>query len=179
MSTLDYPTTAPIALQSLRSPDATFDVALYARVAQLYAAAAQAVSDGRLTEWTELFVDKAKYSMISRANYDRGLPLATMFYESRGALVDRVTAIDNTMVYAPRYVSLIVSNVGVVDRIDGRARTRSSFAMYHTLVDGDAQLFMIGRTFDEIDVADDALRFARRVVVFDSERVPGSVIYPI
>lgn len=179
MSAPEYPATAPIALRSLCSPTSSFDTVVYGRIAQFYSSAALAISDGRILEWTNLFIDSAKYSVISRANYDRGLPLATMFYESKGALVDRVTAIDNTMVYAPRYISLGVSNVGLIEHSERSARTRSAFAMYHTLVDGDAQLFMIGRTFDEIEIADDALRFTRRVVVFDSERVPGSVIYPI
>ena len=102
-----------------------------------------------------------------------------MFYESKGALVDRMTAIDNTMVYAPRYVSLVVGSIGIIDCSVDRARTRSSFAMYQTLADGDPQVFMLGRTFDELDVAGGSLHFAKRVVVFDSERIPGSVIYPI
>jgi 3-phenylpropionate/cinnamic acid dioxygenase small subunit len=155
------------------------DGALFARVASLYAAAAEAICDGRLLEWPEFFVDTAQYSVISRVNYDRGLPLSSMFYETKGALVDRITAIKNTMVYAPRYITHLIGSIAIVDRSESALRTRSSFATYQTLVDGDPQLFMVGRTFDELHDDGTHLLFAKRVVVFDSERLPGSIVYPI
>ena len=38
------------------------------------------------TRWPEFFTDDASYRLQPRENFDRGLPLATMAFESRGML---------------------------------------------------------------------------------------------
>jgi 3-phenylpropionate/cinnamic acid dioxygenase small subunit len=179
MTVTERPSTTPVALEAPPSPTAAFDPAMYARISQFYAVAAQSINDARLADWVDLFVERAKYSMISRANYERGLPLATMFYESKGALLDRVTAVDNTMVYQPRAISLVIGSIALIGTGECIVRARSSFSMYQTYTDGDPHLFMAGRTFDEIENVDGTLHFAKRVIVFDSERIAGSLVYPI
>jgi 3-phenylpropionate/cinnamic acid dioxygenase small subunit len=145
----------------------------------LYASYAAMLSDGRVGEWPEFFVDDCRYEVISRANYERGLPLTTMLYESKGALVDRIAALDNALVYAPRSVAHIVGSVAIVGRSDRAVRARSAFATYQTFVEGSSELFVVGRTFDEIDVSTEQPLFRKRVVVFDTELVPGALVYPL
>lgn len=145
----------------------------------LYARHAQIISDGKLEQWPDLYVDECLYRIISRVNHERGLPLSLIFAESRGALKDRVSAIRNTMVYAPRYVTHLVSQVQITEEQDGLLHTRSHFAVYYTQTDGNARLQMVGRSFDQIDTRSDDWLFAHRSVVFDNELVPGSIVYPV
>jgi anthranilate 1,2-dioxygenase small subunit len=36
---------------------------------------AQALDEQRLADWTEMFTDDARYVIVSRENFDRGLPV--------------------------------------------------------------------------------------------------------
>lgn len=145
----------------------------------LYARHAQAICDGELEQWPELYTEECLYRIISRVNYERGLPVSLIFAESRGALKDRVTAIRNTMVYAPRCVAHVVGSIMITQAQPGKLHTRSHFAAYYTQEDGNARLQLVGRTFDQIDTSGQQWLFSHRSVVFDNELVPGSVVHPV
>ena len=145
----------------------------------LYANHAQVICDNELEKWPELYTQECVYRLISRVNYERNLPLSVILAESRGALADRVMAIRNTMVYAPRYVTHLTSNIRILEDKSGLLHTRSHFAVYYTQVDGNARLQLVGRTFDKIDTSGDTWLFAERNVVFDNELVPGSIVHPV
>ncbi len=146
---------------------------------ELYALYSEAISDDRLEDWPDLFVDDCQYRLISRQNHDRGLPLATILCESRGALVDRVTAIRNTMVFQPRRVAHTFSNLRIVSGEGDELTARSMFCVWQTLTDGQTRLQMVGRSFDRLVRDGDSLKFLERLAVFDSELVPGSIVYPV
>ena len=78
----------------------TMDLQLQQRVADFYAHHSEVISDDQLERWPEFYTEDCLYKLISRVNFDRKLPLGAILCESRGALLDRVTAIRNTMVYA-------------------------------------------------------------------------------
>ncbi|MGF6408552.1 aromatic-ring-hydroxylating dioxygenase subunit beta [Paraburkholderia tuberum] len=149
------------------------------KVDDLYAQHAEIICDDRLEQWPELYADECVYKIISRVNYERSLPVGVIFAESKGALIDRVTAIRNTMVFSPRYLTHLIGSVRIVGEKEGVLDTRSQFAVYQTLVDGTPELQLLGRTFDQIDASGEALKFKSRFVVFDNELVPGSVVYPV
>lgn len=152
---------------------------LKARVDDLYARYAETICDGRIKEWPEFFTDVCLYRVTQRSNHERGMLLGPMFAETKGGLVDRVIAIENSLVYAPRSLCYVVGSIRIVDRSDGGANTRSMFSAYHTLDSGDSELLMVGRSFDRLVAQGDDLKFAERVVVFDTERTPGALIYPV
>jgi 3-phenylpropionate/cinnamic acid dioxygenase small subunit len=158
----------------------TMDLQLQQRVADFYAHHSEVISDDQLERWPEFYTEDCLYKLISRVNFDRKLPLGTILCESRGALLDRVTAIRNTMVYAPRNVVHTVGNPRLVEvATDGTLVARSMFCVWQTLADGQTQLQMVGRSFDRIVSTEYALQFRERIAVFDSELVPGSIVYPI
>jgi salicylate 5-hydroxylase small subunit len=153
--------------------------ASHADVSTFYASYSAALSDNRIADWPDFFTKTCRYDVISRSNYERGLPLATMRYHSRGALVDRVAALDNTLVYAPRAISHMVGSVLVLTQTAHVLSCRSSFAVYQTMLSGESHLLMAGRTFDDIEVTDGSLHFSKRVVVYDSDRISGALVYPV
>jgi 3-phenylpropionate/cinnamic acid dioxygenase small subunit len=145
----------------------------------LYARYAEAICDGRLEEWPEFFTDACLYKVISRANQERNLPLAPIFSETKGGLIDRVRALRTALVYAPRSVCYVVGTIGISERTREGVRARSMFSAYHTFVEGDSTLLMCGRTFDRIVRDGSGLKFKERVVVYDNDRVPSALVYPL
>src|SRR5215472_2399714 len=75
---------------------------LRARLADLYCDYDNALNDGEFERWPELFIDACVYKVLPRQNYERGLPVAVIYCESRDMLIDRVVAIRETALYAPR-----------------------------------------------------------------------------
>ena len=52
---------------------------------QLYADYARAVDSGDWNLWPEFFTDQCIYRLQPRENFERGFPLATLSFESKGA----------------------------------------------------------------------------------------------
>ncbi|MEP6722414.1 MAG: nuclear transport factor 2 family protein, partial [Variovorax sp.] len=75
----------------------------YFAIARLYADYAQSVDSGNWDLWPEFFTDDCIYKLIPRENHERGFPLATLFFESKGMLKDRVYGIRETLFHDPYY----------------------------------------------------------------------------
>jgi salicylate 5-hydroxylase small subunit len=45
---------------------------------------AAALDEARYDDWIALFADDCRYTLQPRENFDRGLPLATLAFESKG-----------------------------------------------------------------------------------------------
>ncbi|MAK55532.1 MAG: aromatic-ring-hydroxylating dioxygenase subunit beta [Pusillimonas sp.] len=149
------------------------------RVSDLYMRYSETLSDLDIVSWPEFFTDDCMYRVISRPNYERGRLISAMFAESKGALRDRVAAIQETMVYSARSLAHMVSGARVVSIDGAELRTRSSLVVYQTLVDGITQLQLVGRTFDVVDARSSDLKFKERLVVFDTELLAGALVYPV
>ena len=149
------------------------------RVDDFYARYAEAICDGEIESWPDFFVDDCLYHVKPRANDERGQMLGPIFSESRGALVDRVVAIRNSMVFMPRAICYVVGSVRLIETTDETLKARSMFSAFHSLENGDTELLMVGRTFDTLVEREGNLKFAERLVLFDTERVPGALIFPV
>jgi 3-phenylpropionate/cinnamic acid dioxygenase small subunit len=148
-------------------------------VEELYADYVACLDETRFEEWPDFFTDDALYRIVPRENYERGLPIATLHCESRGYLVDRVVAIRKTAVYGPRYYRRLVSNIKVLGWTDGLLGVRANYAAFETLYEETTRVFSVGRHFDKLAVVDGRLKFKEKIVVFDSELVPNSLVYPL
>ena len=146
---------------------------------ELYAEYVACLDEERFEEWPEFFTDDAVYRIIPRENFERGLPIATLHCESKGYLKDRVIAIRQTSVYAPRYVRRLVSNIRVLGWRDEALHVRANYAAFETLRDELTRVFSVGRCHDTLVVADGRLKFKEKLVIFDSELIPNSLIYPL
>ena len=99
--------------------------------------------------------------------------------ESRDMLIDRVVAIRETALYAPRTVRRFTSAIRLRAIADDGLRLTANFAALQTMQDQPSELFLCGRYQDR--VVDDAgvLRFAERLCIYDSTIVPTSLVYPL
>lgn len=151
----------------------------YAELLQLQAAYAAAVDAGDWDAWAELFIDDCRYRLQPRENHDRGLPLATLAFESKGMLQDRAYGIRETLFHDPYYQRHVVGPPLIRRREAGRIHTETSYAVFRTKLSEPTIVFNVGRYLDEIVRTPAGLRFAVRLAIYDSELIPNSIIYPI
>lgn len=148
-----------------------------ARARDLYDDYYATLDDVRLEEWPDFFTADCLYRVIPRENFERGFALCTMQAESRGMLRDRVTGLLKTQMYAPRYYRRFPGPLRVNETERG-LRTRHNLLMVQTLIDQQPNVVLCGVCHDLIVEEEGRLRFRERVVVFDSEMIANSLIYP-
>jgi salicylate 5-hydroxylase small subunit len=152
----------------------------YFELTQLYSDYAAAVDSGHWDLWPEFFTDECSYRLQPRENHERGFPLATLSFESKGMPKDRVYGIRETLFHDPYYQRHVVG-APVVRQVgpDGRIHSEANYAVFRTRLSKETTVFNVGRTIDEIVRTPQGLKFASRLVVYDSEMIPNSLIYPI
>lgn len=153
--------------------------AQYQALCELQALAAQRADSGRWTEWAELFTQDCLYLLQPRENFERGFPLATMMFESRGMLLDRAYAVTQTIFHDPYYQRHVVGPPLVLKVQDGRIHCESNYAVFRTKLSQETTVFNVGRYLDEVVSTPEGLKFAVRRAIYDSEMIPNSIIYPI
>ena len=151
----------------------------YFDLTQLYARYAQAVSSGEWELWPEFFTDDCSYRLQPRENYDRGFPLATLSFESKGMLKDRVYGIRETLFHDPYYQRHVVGTPLVLKAEPDRFECEANYAVFRTKLSELSSVFNVGRYIDVVVRTPEGLKFASRQVIYDSEMIPNSVIYPL
>jgi 3-phenylpropionate/cinnamic acid dioxygenase small subunit len=145
----------------------------------LYADYTGCLDEERFEDWPDFFVEDCLYKIVPRENFERGLPLATWLSESKGYLLDRITGIRKTSVYAPRRIRRMVSGLRILGWTGDVLEVRASYAAFETLIDELTRVFNVGEYRDKIVVEGGALKFREKICVFDSQLVPNSLIYPL
>jgi salicylate 5-hydroxylase small subunit len=157
----------------------TVPLDLRLRIADLYGAYADALDDGDYEAWPEFFLADCLYKVIPRENFERNLPIAPIYCESRGMLQDRVVALRQTAVFAPRLVRHLVG-VPRIRALDAAGiRVTASFVLFESMVDQPSQVFLCGKYHDLVVEDGDTLRFAEKLCVYDSTIIPTSLVYPV
>ena len=151
----------------------------YMAIARLHADYAQAVDSGDWDLWPEFFVEDCLYKLIPRENHERGFPLATLFFESKGMLKDRAYGIRETLFHDPYYQRHVVGAPLIRSAAPDRFEVEANYAVFRTKLSQASTVFNVGRYIDTIVRTTDGLKFASRLCVYDSEMIPNSIIYPI
>jgi salicylate 5-hydroxylase small subunit len=151
----------------------------YQALTQLYAAYESAVDSGQWDLWPEFFIDSCVYRLQPRENFERGFPLATLSFDSKGMLKDRVYGIKETLFHDP-YYQRHVTGQPVVRRVeDDRFECEANYAVFRTKLSEPSTVFNVGRYLDVVVRTPEGLKFASRQCIYDTEMIPNSIIYPI
>ncbi len=145
----------------------------------LYSDYAAALDARDLQRWPSFFTEDGIYKLQSRENFDRGLPLATLFFESRGMLQDRVYGAEQTIFHDPYVQRHIVSLPRLLSRDGEVLCTEASYLVVRTKRDGMPEILSVGRYLDRVLPTPDGLRFAQRLAIFDNDLIANSIIDPI
>jgi salicylate 5-hydroxylase small subunit len=146
---------------------------------QLYADYASAVDSGQWDLWPEFFTEQCVYRLQPRENHERGFPLATLSFTSKGMLKDRVYGIKETLFHDPYYQRHIVGTPVVRSAVDARFVCEANYAVFRTKLSDASTVFNVGRYLDTVVRTPQGLKFASRECIYDSEMIPNSIIYPI
>ncbi len=150
---------------------------------QLYADYASAVDSGNWDLWPEFFTDACVYRLQPRENHERGFPLATLSFTSKGMLKDRVYGIKETLFHDPYYQRHVVGTPIVRDVMRSAERDtfrcEANYAVFRTKLSDASTVFNVGRYLDTVVRTPEGLKFASRECIYDSEMIPNSIIYPI
>jgi salicylate 5-hydroxylase small subunit len=138
---------------------------------QLYADYASAVDSGQWDLWPEFFTEQCVYRLQPRENHDRGFPLATLSFTSKGMLKDRVYGIKETLFH--------VGTLVVRSAEGGQFRCEANYAVFRTKLSDASTVFNVGRYLDTVVRTSEGFKFASRECIYDSEMIPNSIIYPI
>jgi anthranilate 1,2-dioxygenase small subunit len=129
--------------------------------------------------WPSYFTDDAVYKIISRENFDRGLPMASMSCEGIGMIKDRVTALVKVLVYEPRYWRRYVSSVRVRSHEGDMIRSGANFLLYESMLDREPQLNMLGQYRDILVRNGDSFLIKERLAVYDNHRILTTLFAPV
>jgi 3-phenylpropionate/cinnamic acid dioxygenase small subunit len=136
------------------------------------------LDDLRLDEWPPMFTEDCVYRIIPRENYEAGYTLSTIYAESRGMLVDRVMGVTRTQMYLPRYYRRFPGPLRIVSSDRDSVRTRHNLLVVQTLIDKQSEIVLSAVCHDVLVNDEGRNRLRERIVVFDSEMIPNSLIYP-
>ena len=137
------------------------------------------LDENRLEEWIELFTEDARYTVIAREAHERGLPMGVMSCEGRNMFIDRVVATRKTLIFASRYMRLIVSRAFVGTFNENILKAEASYVVFQTQVEKPTEIFQCGRYADEFVVQGKELRLRQRLCIYDSTIIPNALIFPI
>jgi len=153
------------------------------RVENLVFEWARAIDENRVEAICELLAPDGRYTVQSRFNADRGLPLALIDAHSAAQLRDRIKAMRLANIYEPQHYRHLVSGVQIVDAAglaDGVLAVRSNFVVVRTMErDGEMQLFAAGQCRDLVDVGGETPRFRERRLLLDSRAVETLLVIPL
>jgi salicylate 5-hydroxylase small subunit len=155
------------------------DFKLFSEVQALHLRYAQILDSNDFATWPDLFTAECVYKIQSRENFDAGLPLCILSFESQAMLRDRVYGAQNTIYHDPYYQRHIVS-APLVTSSDGEAiEAETSYLVIRTHRDQLPEILSAGRYIDRMVRVDGVLKFASRVCVFDNDLIANSLIKPI
>jgi salicylate 5-hydroxylase small subunit len=146
---------------------------------QLYADYASAVDSGHWDLWPEFFTDDCVYRLQPRENHERGFPLATLSFTSKGMLKDRVYGIKETLFHDPYYQRHVVGAPVLREVLAEGFRCEANYAVFRTKLSETSTVFNVGRYLDTVVRTPAGMKFKSRECIYDSEMIPNSIIYPI
>lgn len=155
------------------------DLKVRAEIEDFYARYCAVLDEGPLEAWPDLFTEQCSYRLIPRENYRAGKPLATLAFESRGMLKDRIYCVQQTLFHQPYSQRHLLSGMRFEATQDDRYLVEANYLVIRTKVDEMADVLSVGRYYDELVRDGTSLRLAVKHCVFDNELIPNSLIYPI
>jgi salicylate 5-hydroxylase small subunit len=155
--------------------DATTLIALHG----LYADYAAALDARELQRWPGFFTEQCSYKLQSRENFERGLPLATLHFESRAMLQDRVYGALETIYHDPYVQRHITGLPRLLAREDQTLVCEAPVLVVRTKRDAMPEILCVGRYLDRVVPTAEGLRFAQRWLIFDNDLISNSIIDPV
>jgi anthranilate 1,2-dioxygenase small subunit len=147
-----------------------------AAVCDLLAEYGAMIDLAQFDEWLGLFAEECRYQIMPRENYDRGLPAALVFCDSRAMLEDRIRALRE----ANKYNIHIDRHLIGLPRLLGEGLlVEAPFAVYQTDQEGETRLFATGLYHTQLKVENHRLKIGDKLILLDTCAVPSLLSTPL
>jgi anthranilate 1,2-dioxygenase small subunit len=151
-------------------------IAILLRVQADYA---RCIDDDRLEGWPDFFDDPCTYKITTAANHREGLPAGIVFADSRGMLIDRVSALREANIYERQNYRHILGLPSILSEDNSGVRSETAFLVARIMRDGATDIFATGRYLDLYKVRGEDAKLAERIVVCDSARIDTLLALPL
>ena len=141
----------------------------------LFAEYGALIDAARYDEWLGLFAGECRYQIIPRENFDRGLPAAVVFCDSRAVLEDRIRALRE----ANKYNIHTDRHVIGLPRLNNDGLAEAPFAVYQTDQEGETRLFATGLYRDRLEAVGPRLKFRDKLILLDTFAIPSLLATPL
>jgi anthranilate 1,2-dioxygenase small subunit len=145
----------------------------------LFAAYGALIDVGDLDAWLALFAAECSYHIVPRENFERGLPAALVFCDTRAVLEDRIAALRDANKYNIHSDRHLIGLPRLVDNTGDAVLAEAPFAVYQTDQEGETRLFATGLYRDRIVADADGLKFRDKLVLLDTFAVPSLLATPL
>jgi anthranilate 1,2-dioxygenase small subunit len=129
--------------------------------------------------WLDLFAAKCRYRVVPRENFERGLPAALIFCDSRAMLEDRIMALREANKYNIHTDRHVIGLPRLLRAEAGALGIEAPFAVYQTDQEGETRLFATGLYRDRVEVVGGALKIRDKFVLLDTFAVPSLLATPL
>lgn len=157
----------------------TMTDSLYQMIVRAQAEYARCIDDDRLEEWPDHFHGQCVYRITTSANHREGLEAAIIFANSRGMLLDRVSALREANIYERQSYRHIIGQPCILSEERGEIRSETPFLVARIVQDGDTDVFATGRYLDLYKLEDGQPKLNERTVVCDSSRIDTLLAIPL
>jgi anthranilate 1,2-dioxygenase small subunit len=140
---------------------------------------ARCIDDDRLESWPDYFNDPCTYKITTAANHREGLEAGIVFANSRGMLIDRVSALREANVYERQSYRHILGMPSILSQDGDGVRSETPFLVARIMRDGTTDIFATGRYLDLFILNGDTAKLAERIVVCDSSRIDTLLALPL
>ena len=142
---------------------------------------AACLNDERYEEWPAFFeAADCRYEILSRENYDLGLPAPLMGCYSHGMVTDRVLMlVKKTLTFRKMYFRHTISNVRVDRTGESVVGAKANITVHQTDLEGVASLYLVGRYEDELVLRDGRLKIRKKAVILDSFGIDNMLAVPV
>lgn len=140
------------------------------------------LDDGDLEDWPEFFTEDGFYNIVSRENYDHGLPVGLVYCEGKNMMKDRAMAIAKTSMFGPRYLRHFMTNTRIVDLNEvGTIKAETNFILVEVLAEWpEGRLHMAGRMQDIFEKqSNGGLLLKSRIAIYDTLLVHNALVLPV
>ena len=134
------------------------------------------IDTANFDEWLGLFAEECRYRIVPRENFDRGLPAALVFCDSRAMLEDRIRALQEANKYnihTDRHI------VGLPRISDDGLMVEAPFAVFQTDQEGETRLFATGLYRDRLEPVGQHLKIRDKLILLDTFAVPTLLATPL
>jgi len=141
---------------------------------------ARAIDEDRIEAIADLMEPEGRYTVTSRFNQSRGLPMAIIDAHSAAQLRDRIKSMRIANIYEPHHYRHILSGVQIIGEENGALSVRSNFLIIRTMeLDGTMMLYASGQCQDVVNISADGVRFKSRKFIYDSRAVETLMVIPL